>query len=92
MRHLTSIVDGRTIVLQERSPLLIEHLVIGSLISKALLTPLPLLANSLRATYPTAGVLANLVSGPGVWNANPAGGQGSMTPARRIAVVEICMT
>ena len=51
----------------------------------------PTLADDLRAAYPTVGLLFNLVSGPGVWNAKPSGGLGSMTPAWRKAVVEMSM-
>ena len=56
---------------------------------KALSKPLPALASALRVAYPTVGLLFNLVSGPGVWNATPPGGLGSMAPAWRKAVVEI---
>ena len=49
----------------------------------------PTLVDDLRAAYPTVGLLFNLVSGPGVWNAEPPGGLGSMTPAWRNAVVEM---
>ena len=59
---------------------------------KALSTPLPMLAESLSSAYPNPGYLMfNLVSGPGVWNARPPGGQGSMTPAWRTTVVEMSM-
>ena len=49
----------------------------------------PTLAADLRAAYPTVGLLFNLLSGHGVWDAKPAGGLGSMTPAWRKAVVEM---
>ena len=57
----------------------------------ALSTPLPELANALQTAYPKLVLLGNLVSGPGVWNAKPAGGLGSMTPAWRKAVVHLSM-
>ncbi|MCJ1335552.1 hypothetical protein MMC09_000824 [Bachmanniomyces sp. S44760] len=57
---------------------------------KALTSPsIESLARTLRAAYPTVGLLFNVVSGPGVWNAKPAGGPGSMTPAWRSAIVEL---
>lgn len=56
---------------------------------KALSLPLPQLAERLSTAYPGLVLLGNLVSGPGVWNAAPAGGLGSMTPAWRNAVVHL---
>ena len=56
---------------------------------KALSLPLPSLAEGLRTAYPSLILLGNLVSGPGVWNAKPPGGLGSMTPAWRKAVVHL---
>ena len=58
---------------------------------KALSTPLPELAEALRTPYPNLVLLGNLVSGPGVWNAKPAGGLGSMTPAWRKSVAHLSM-
>ena len=55
---------------------------------KALSTPLPSLAENLRAAFGGVALIFNLVSGPGVWNAKPPGGLGAMTPAWRTAVVE----
>lgn len=55
----------------------------------ALSVPLPTLANALQTSYPDLVLLGNLVSGPGVWNAQPPGGLGSMTPAWRKAVVHL---
>ena len=56
---------------------------------KALSLPLSSLAEGLSTAYPDFVLLGNLVSGPGVWNAKPAGGLGSMTPAWRKAVVHM---
>ena len=59
---------------------------------KSLSTPLPTLAQALSSAYPSPGYLMfNLVSGPGVWNAKPPGGVGSMVPAWRTTVVEMSM-
>lgn len=58
---------------------------------KALSTPLTQLAGALSDAYPGLLLLGNLVTGPGVWNAKPAGGLGSMTPAWRKAVVHMSM-
>lgn len=58
---------------------------------KALSLPVPMIAENLAAAYPDLIFLGNLVSGPGVWNAEPAGGLGAMTPAWRSAVVELSM-
>lgn len=55
----------------------------------ALSLPLPTLANSLQTAYPNLVLLGNLVIGPGVWNAQPAGGLGSMTEAWRKAIVHL---
>ncbi len=55
----------------------------------ALSTPLPEVAGALRTAYPNLVLLGNLVSGPGVWNAKPPGGLGSMTPAWRKAVTHL---
>ena len=57
----------------------------------ALSVPLPQLAEALRTAYPDLVLLGNLVAGPGVWNAKPPGGLGSMTPAWRKAVVHLSM-
>ena len=56
---------------------------------KALSIPVNEIAPNLAAAYGDLVILANLVSGPGVWNAKPAGGLGSMTPAWRKTVVEL---
>ena len=53
---------------------------------KALSLPLSSLAEGLSTAYPDLVLLGNLVSGPGVWNAKPAGGLGFMT---RKAVVHM---
>ena len=58
---------------------------------KSLSAPLPELTVALRTAYPKLVLLGNLVSGPGVWNANPPGGLGSMTTAWRKAVVHLSM-
>lgn len=55
----------------------------------ALSLPLPILANALQTAYPNLVLLGNLVIGPGVWNAQPAGGLGSMTGAWRKAIVHL---
>lgn len=59
---------------------------------EALSVPLPALAKALQTAYPDLVLLGNLVSGPGVWNAQPPGGLGSMTPAWRKAVVHLSMS
>lgn len=56
--------------------------------AKALSKPLPSLAASIRKAYSGIILIGNLVVGPGVWNAKPAGGLGSMSPAWRTAVVD----
>ena len=61
------------------------------LCERSLSTPLPELAKALRTAYPNSVLLGNLVSGPGVWNAKPPGGLGSMTTAWRKAVVHLSM-
>ena len=55
----------------------------------ALSQPLDTLADGLSKAYPGLVLLGNLVSGPGVWNAQPPGGLGSMTPAWRKAVTHL---
>ncbi|KAL9592325.1 MAG: hypothetical protein Q9179_006826, partial [Wetmoreana sp. 5 TL-2023] len=56
---------------------------------RALSAPLDRIAAYLAAAYPDLVLLCNLVSGPGMWNAKPPGGLGSMTPAWRSTVVEM---
>ncbi|KAI4203692.1 MAG: hypothetical protein LQ350_001693 [Teloschistes chrysophthalmus] len=56
---------------------------------KALSQPLDKIASSLAAAYQNLVMISNLVSGPGMWNAQPPGGIGSMTPAWRKTIVEI---
>lgn len=56
---------------------------------KTLAKPLTFLAKSLRMAYPDLVLLGNLISGPGVWHANPPGGLGAMTPAWRKAVTHL---
>ncbi|KAI9715287.1 MAG: hypothetical protein M1812_006098 [Candelaria pacifica] len=65
--------------------------VLGSrlLDEKSLSVPLPDLAKALRSSYPNLVLLGNLVIGPGVWDAKPSGGLGSMTPAWRKAIVHM---
>lgn len=58
----------------------------------ALSLPLAELAEGLSTAYPGLVLLRNLVSGPGVWNAKPAGGLGSMTPVWRKAAVHLSMS
>ncbi|KAI9706663.1 MAG: hypothetical protein M1836_003672 [Candelina mexicana] len=56
---------------------------------KSLSVPLPALAKALRSAYSDLVLIANLVIGPGVWDAKPSGGLGSMTPAWRKAIVHM---
>ncbi|KAI9775942.1 MAG: hypothetical protein M1835_005659 [Candelina submexicana] len=56
---------------------------------KSLSVSLPALAKALRSAYPNLVLIANLVIGPGVWDAKPSGGLGSMTPAWRKAIVHM---
>ncbi|KAI4254242.1 MAG: hypothetical protein LQ352_003196 [Teloschistes flavicans] len=56
---------------------------------RALSQPLDTIASSLADAYQNLVLISNLVSGPGMWNANPPGGLGLMTPAWRKTVVEI---
>ncbi|KAL8692115.1 MAG: hypothetical protein Q9218_002783 [Villophora microphyllina] len=56
---------------------------------KALSLPLNTIVSNLAAAYPDLVLIFNLVSGPGMWDAKPAGGMGSMTPAWRKTMVEI---
>ncbi|KAL8812484.1 MAG: hypothetical protein Q9223_007279 [Gallowayella weberi] len=56
---------------------------------KALSMPLPKIAGYLKEAYGGLVMIANLVTGPGLWNANPTGGLGAMTPAWRKAILEI---
>lgn len=59
---------------------------------KALSLPLQEIADYLAAAYPDLVLLYNLVSGPGMWDAKPPGGVGSMTPAWRSTVVELSVS
>ena len=57
--------------------------------AKALQAPIETVAKALKTAFPQLVLLGNFVSGPGVWNARPAGGIGSMTPAWRSAVAHL---
>lgn len=59
---------------------------------KSLSIPLPKIANFLKEAYGDLIMISNLVSGPGMWNAKPAGGLGAMSPAWRKTIVEISMS
>ncbi|KAL8776126.1 MAG: hypothetical protein Q9213_008381, partial [Squamulea squamosa] len=56
---------------------------------KALSIPLQKIADYLKEAYGDLILIANLVSGPGMWNAKPAGGLGAMSPGWRKTIVEI---
>lgn len=56
---------------------------------KALSIPLTKIADYLKVAYGDLIMISNLVSGPGTWNARPAGGLGAMSPAWRKTIVEI---
>ncbi|KAL8709577.1 MAG: hypothetical protein Q9220_005669 [cf. Caloplaca sp. 1 TL-2023] len=55
----------------------------------ALSLPLDKIAGYLADSYSDLVTIFNLVSGPGMWNVQLAGGLGSMTPAWRRTVVEM---